>query len=562
MSGIDWAVVVVTLTVVVLYGVWRSRGERGLDDYLVAGRSLAWPMVAFSVMSTQASAITFLSTPGQAYADGMRFLQFYFGLPIAMVVLCATAVPIYHRLRVFTAYEYLETRFDAKTRALAALLFLIQRGLAAGLTIYAPSLILSVVLGWNIQWTILAIGTLVMAYTVFGGAKAVSYTHSLQFVVIWSGLAIVAVVIAMRLPHGISALDALAVAGRLGRLNIVDPTFDLQNRYNLWSGLIGGCFLSMSYFGTDQSQVGRFLTGRSVEQSRMGLLFNGLAKVPMQFVVLGVGAMVFAFYLFTPPPVFFNPQPVRAIEQSALAPDFARAAQRQNAAAAERAAEAMALVEARRQKDPVAIEKAGAALEQAHREVEAARGATVDVLQRADSGLNRNDVNYVFLRFVLMNLPIGIIGLVLAMVFSASMSASSAEMSALSSTTIVDVWKRWLGGGGSPHHELVASRWITLMWGVFAIGFAEFAGRLGSLVEAVNVLGSLFYGTILGIFLTAFYLKRVTGTPVFIAAIVAEGVVLACYFWSKISFLWFNVVGCLVVVILASVLSVLLPRRT
>src|SRR6185503_9210704 len=274
-----------------------------------------------------------------------------------------------------------------------------------------------------------------------------------------------------------------------------------------------------------------------------------------------VGAMVFAFYLFTPPPVFFNPQPVRAIEQSALAPDFARAAQRQNAAAAERAAEAMALVEARRQKDPVAIEKAGAALEQAHREVEAARGATVDVLQRADSALNRNDVNYVFLRFVLMNLPIGIIGLVLAMVFSASMSASSAEMSALSSPTIVDLWKRWHGGGGAPHHELVASRWITLMWGVFAIGFAEFAGRLGSLVEAVNVLGSLFYGTILGIFLTAFYLKRVGGTAVFVAALVAEVAVVACFMFSKVSFLWYNVIGCLLVVLVGLALSGVLPRR-
>ncbi|HET9326684.1 MAG TPA: sodium:solute symporter [Candidatus Eisenbacteria bacterium] len=560
MSALDWAVVVITLAGVVLYGVWRSRGERGLDDYLVAGRSLAWPMVAFSVMSTQASAITFLSTPGQAYADGMRFLQFYFGLPIAMVVLAATAVPIFHRLRVFTAYEYLETRFDAKTRALAALLFLIQRGLAAGLTIYAPSLILSVVLGWSIQWTILAIGALVMAYTVFGGSKAVSHTHSLQFAVIWSGLAIVAVVIASRLPHGISALDALAVAGRLGRLNIVDPTFDLENRYNLWSGLIGGCFLAMSYFGTDQSQVGRYLTGRSVTQSRLGLLFNGLAKVPMQFVVLGVGALVFAFYLFTPPPVFFNPEPLRAVERSELAPEFERAAGIQRAAATERADRARALVEARRLRDPAAVAQAGAALEQAHRDVEAARGATIDVLQKADPGLNPNDVNYVFLRFVLQNLPVGIIGLVLAMVFSASMSASSAEMSALSSTTIVDVWKRWLGGGGKPMHELHASRWITLMWGVFAIGFAEFAGRLGSLVEAVNVLGSLFYGTILGIFLTAFYLKRVGGTPVFIAAIVAEAVVLACFRWSKISFLWFNVVGCLVVIGLAAILALLVPR--
>ena len=560
MSGLDWLVLVATLLLVVSYGVWRGRGERDLKDYVLGGRTMGWAMVAFSVMSTQASAITFLSTPGQAYADGMRFLQFYFGLPIAMVVLSATAVPIFHRLGVFTAYQYLEERFDAKTRALAALLFLIQRGLAAGLTIYAPSLILSVVLGWNIQWTIVAIGALVMAYTVWGGSRAVSYAHSLQFVVIWSGLAVVAVVIALRLPHGVSLLDAMAVAGRLGRLKIVDPTFDLQNRYNLWSGLIGGCFLAMSYFGTDQSQVGRYLTGRSVTQSRLGLLFNGLAKVPMQFLVLAVGAMVFAFYLFTPPPVFFNPEPIRAVERSALAPEFRAAAERQQTAALARATTARELVEARRRHDPAAIAIAGLALEQAHAQVESARGATVEVLKRDQPGVNANDVNYVFLRFVLQNLPVGIIGLVLAMVFSASMSASSAEMSALSSTTVVDVWKRWLGGGGDPAAELRASRWITLMWGVFAVGFAEFAGKLGSLVEAVNVLGSLFYGTILGIFLTAFYLKRVGGTPVFVAAIVAEAVVLACFLWSKVSFLWFNVVGCLVVVGLASLLHAMMPR--
>ena len=388
-----------------------------------------------------------------------------------------------------------------------------------------------------------------------------SYAHSLQFVVIWGGLATVAIVVASRLPHGVSVVDALAVAGRLGRMRIVDPTFDLQNRYNLWSGLIGGSFLAMSYFGTDQSQVGRYLTGRSVAQSRLGLLFNGLAKVPMQFVVLGVGAMVFAFYLFAPAPAFFNPEPVRVAEHGPLASEYRAAVERQSEAAMARAHRASALVEARHRHDRAAIANAGAALEHAHHELEAARGATLEVLKRAQPGMNPNDVNYVFLRFVLQNLPVGIIGLVLAMVFSASMSASSAEMSALASTTIVDVWKRWLGGGGGAARELSVSRGVTLMWGVFAVGFAEFAGRLGSLVEAVNVLGSLFYGTILGIFLTAFYLKRVGGTPVFVAALVAEAVVLACFFWTKISFLWFNVVGCLVVVGVASGLAAWMPRR-
>ena len=565
MSPLDWAVLVVSLTGIVLYGVWRGQGERDLKDYLLGGRAMGWTMVAFSVMSTQASAITFLSTPGQAYADGMRFLQFYFGLPIAMVVLCATAVPIFHRLGVYTAYEYLEGRFDTKTRSLAALLFLTQRGLAAGLTIYAPSLILSVVLGWNIQWTIVAIGVLVMAYTVWGGSRSVSHTHFLQFLVIWTGLAIVAWTIARSLPEGVSILDSVAVAGRLGRLKIVDPSFDLQNRYNLWSGLIGGAFLAMSYFGTDQSQVGRYLTGRSVAQSRLGLLFNGLAKVPMQFLILGVGATVFAFYLFTPPPVFFNPEPVRAIEHSELGPEFRDATARHHHAAVARAARARDLVAARRGEDPAALAAAGTALETAHAEVETARRAAIEVLKRGDAKTNPNDVNYVFLRFVLNHLPVGVVGLVLAMVFAASMSASSAELSALSSTTIVDVWKRLLGGGGGgPAAELRASRWITLGWSLFAIGFAQFAGKLGSLVEAVNVLGSLFYGTILGIFLTAFYLKRVGGTPVFIAALVAEVAVLACYFGTKISFLWFNVVGCLVVVLVASLLAALRPgwRRT
>ena len=559
MSGLDWLVLGAALALFVAYGVWRSRGERGLHDYLLAGRTLGWPMVAFSVMATQASAVTFLSTPGQAYADGMRFLQFYFGLPIAMVVLSATAVPIYHRLGVYTAYEYLEGRFDLKTRSLAALLFLIQRGLAAGLTIYAPSLILSVVLGWSIQWTIVAIGALVMAYTVWGGSRAVSHTHFLQFGILWAGLAVVAVTIALRLPRGVSVLDALTVAGRLGRLNIVDPTFDLTNRYNLWSGLIGGCFLALSYFGADQSQVGRYLTGRSVTQSRLGLLFNGLAKVPMQFLILGLGATVFAFYLFTPPPVFFDPEPVRQVERSALAPEFQERVARHHAAALVQSERARALVAARHGHDPAAIAAAGAALEQAHHDVDAARGAAIDVLARRDPGLNRNDVNYVFLGFVLRHLPAGIIGLVLAMVFAASMSASSAEMSALASTTIVDVWKRLLRGGGDARHELRASRVITLVWGAFAVGFAEFAGRLGSLVEAVNILGSLFYGTILGIFLTAFYVKRVGGSAVFVAALVAEVLVLACFRWSQLSFLWFNVVGCLTVVGLSSALAALRP---
>ena len=561
MSGLDFAVLVAALLGMVTWGVWQGRKDRTVDGYLVSGRRMPWWAVGVSVMATQASAITFLSTPGQAYTDGMRFVQFYLGLPLAMIVLSISAVPLYHRLRVVTAYEFLSNRFDAKTRSLTAGLFLIQRGLAAGLTIYAPSLILSLVLGWDIRITIAVIGIAVVIYTTIGGAQAVSRTQLLQAAVIFVGMTAAFIAVVHRLPADVSLFDALGVAGAAGRLKAIDFSFDPNDRYTLWTGLLGGFFLQLSYFGTDQSQVQRYLGGSSPAQIRLGLLANGLLKVPMQFAILFLGATVFAFYQFIAPPVFFNPVAVASVKASARAGEFTAAEASFGAAIARREAAARALVAANR-----AGAETGTAREAYRKtgsEATAARSRAVAAIRAADPGASANDTNYVFLSFVVSHLPAGLIGLVLAAVFAASMSASSAELSALSSTTVVDVVRRLPGGGGiGEGGTLRASRLATAAWGVFAISFAEFAGSFGSLIEAVNVLGSLFYGTILGVFLTAFYLRRVGGTAVFTAAIAAEAGVLACYALTSISFLWFNLIGCVAVVLLGLGVQAVFGRRT
>ncbi len=566
MSTLDWLVLVGTLLAFVAYGNWRGRGTRDLDGYLLADRRMAWPLVALSVMATQASAITFLSTPGQGYADGLRFVQFYFGLPLAMVVLCVTTIPAYHRLKVFTAYEYLEQRFDAKTRTLASSLFLIQRGLAAGLTIYAPALVLSVLLGWDVRWTCVLLGALAALGVTLGGSKAVSHAHFLQFLIIMGTMAVAFVMILFALPPGVGPLDAATIAGRLSRLNAVNTAFDPDDRYNLWSGLIGGFFLQLSYFGTDQSQVGRYLTGRSVAQSRLGLLFNGLFKVPMQFFILLVGVMVFVFYQFAPSPLFFNPVETRRVAEGPQANAWQTLERRYATRTAARGAQAIQFVEARHAGDPAAREAAGRALERAERDVQEVRGEAVALIRAGDPGAQTSDTNYVFLTFVLHVLPAGLVGLVLAAMFAASMNSSSAEMNALTSTTVVDVYKRLRARAGSAgdtaRRELLVSRLATVVWTAFAVGFAEFSARLGSLIEAVNILGSLFYGTILGIFLTAFYLPRVRGTEVFLAAIGAEAVVVACFALTRISFLWYNLVGCVVVMGLALAIGAMRGRRT
>ncbi len=544
MSGLDWAVLGGCLAFVVLFGLWKGRGHRDSTGYILSGRDAKWFTICLSIMANQASAITFLSTPGQAYVDGMRFVQFYLGLPLAMVVLSVTVVPLFHRLKVFTAYEFLEERFDGKTRTLAAGLFLLQRGLAVGLTIYAPALVLSVLLGWNIHFNLALVAGLVMIYTVTGGTRAVSWAQSWQMLIIFCGMVAAGVLVVKRLPPGVTFNDALHVAGSLGRLNAIDFSFDLKNRYNLWSGLIGGFFLALSYFGTDQSQVQRYLSGSSVTQSRMGLLANGLFKVPMQFLILLVGAMVFVSYQFTAPPVFFNPAPVAKVMAGPSAPEFEKARATYGEAVAARAESAKAFVAARHG-EGLSTTAAREALLEADARVARTRGDAIGVLRKADPSMNGSDTNYIFLWYVLHSLPAGVIGLVLAAVFSASMSSMSAEINALGATTVVDLWRRM---GGKPGREMRVSRIATFAWGCFAVGFAEYASRLGSLVEAVNILGSLFYGTILGIFLVAFYFKNVRGGCAFWAALAAEAAVVACFIFTGISFLWYNLVGCVLVV--------------
>ena len=550
MSRVDWFVLGGALLFVVLWGLYKGRGATTGEGYIGGGRDHRWWLVGLSIIATQTSAITFLSTPGQAYVDGMRFVQFYFGLPIAAVVLSVTLIPLYHRLKVSTAYELLEARFDLKTRLLAAILFLIQRGLAVGLTIFAPALVLSVLLGWSLHVNILLVGTLVMIYTVTGGTKAVAWAHSSQMVIIAGGMLLAGVMTAHRLPAHVSLGDALHVAGGLGRLNVIDTHFDLNNRYNLWSGLIGGFFLMLSYFGTDQSQVQRYLAGSSVTQSRLGLLLNGMIKVPMQFLILLLGALVFVFYQFHTPPLFFNPGPVKqvmagpdAAAYRALETDFAQAREGQS-----RRAEAY--VSARHSGDAAAIALTKHQLLQSHAESEAIRREGVALIEKANPGTHPSDTNYIFLAYVLSSLPVGLVGLVIAAVFSGSMSSMSGEISALGATTVVDLWRRLIGGSQG-QREVWVGRIATFAWGCFAMAFAEYAARLGSLIEAVNILGSLFYGTILGIFITAFYVKRVRGGTAFYAAIVAEIGVLACFTFTNISFLWYNLIGCVAVVGLA-----------
>jgi SSS family transporter len=560
-SALDWAVLFGTLAGFVAYGVWRGRGTRDLAGYLVAGRSLPWPMVALSVMATQASAVTFLSAPGQGYVDGLRFVQFYFGLPLAMVVLCVTAIPIYHRLKVFTAYEYLERRFDPKTRSLAAALFLVQRGLSAGIGIYAPSLVLSVVLGWDVRWTCVLIAALVVIYTASGGSKAVSYTHALQFVIIMGTMIAAFGIVASSLPHGVSLGDAAWLAARAGRLNALSLRFDPNDRYTLWSGLIGGFFLQLSYFGADQSQVGRYLTGQSITQSRLGLLFNGLVKVPMQLGILSLGVLVFVFYQFAPPPLFFNPEEAARLAHGPAAAAHAALDAQHHAALDAREQSARALLSARHAANGGALAAAGERFDSAQRALAGVRTETVALIQAQDPGAPTSDTNYVFLSFVLRYLPTGLIGLVFAAVFAASMNSSSAELNALASTTVVDVYRRLAGSAADGPHDVWVARIVTVGWAAFAVGFAEFASHLGSLIEAVNILGSLFYGTILGIFLTAFYLKRVGGTAVFTGAIVAEAVVIACFKLTAISFLWYNVIGCMLVMMMALAVQALLGPR-
>ncbi|MCC5930810.1 MAG: sodium:solute symporter [Cyclobacteriaceae bacterium] len=561
MSNLDWTVLLLTLLFIAGYGAWKTRGSKNIDSYLLGDQQMRWWTVGLSIMATQASAITFLSAPGQAYTDGMRFVQFYFGLPLAMVILSVTVVPIYHRLKVYTAYEFLENRFDLKTRILAALLFLTQRGLAAGFTIFAPSLILSALLGWNIYYTNLIIGLLVIIYTVTGGTKAVALTQKYQMAVIFVGMAMAGIMVVKLLPQDVTFNDALHIAGKSGKLNAIDLDFDLSSRYNIWSGLIGGFFLALSYFGTDQSQVARYLTGKSVAQSRLGLLMNGLIKVPMQFAILFIGAMVYVFYIFYTPPVFFNKVVEDDVRNSAFHQEYAEVEDAYFKSYEHQKEKAYHLIDVLKEKNDQEIAQAREELQAAKEISKAKKEEARQIILEANPLADTNDTNFIFLTFVFNHLPAGLIGLIIAVIFSASMSSTSSELNALASTTVVDIYKRMFKKDGSDKHYVYASKWFTFAWGIYAILFAMFANRLGTLIEAVNILGSLVYGTILGIFLVAFYFKKIGARNTFIAAVLSELIILYCFFFTSIPYLWYNVIGSLTVILFAWLITLLQYKR-
>ena len=561
MSTVDWIVMAAALVFVVVFGVWKSRGKKDIEGYILANRSTPWYTITLSIMATQASAITFLSAPGQAYVDGMRFVQFYLGLPIAMVILSVTAVPHFHRLKVYTAYEFLEQRFDVKNRTLGSLLFLTQRGLACGFTIFAPSLIISVLMGWDIRLTILVIGGLVTLYTTTGGTDAVNKTHLLQMGIISLGMVAAFVMILRLLPPDISFLDATKVAGKMGNLNVINFHFDWKDRYNVWSGLIGGTFLALSYFGTDQSQVQRYLSGRSIAESRLGLLANGVLKIPMQFCILFIGAMIFVFFQFVTPPLFFNPVESASVRNGAHSQAYEHLESEFELLHDEKQTHIRQMLSAMEGSEQAEIEKALETLEESRSQEQQLRQEAASLIALSDPGADANDINYIFLTFVINYLPVGLVGLILAAILSASMSSTAAELNALASVSVIDIYRRVFKPGKSDRHYLTVTKIISVFWGAYAIGFAMFANSLGSLIEAVNILGSLFYGSILGIFIIAFSFKKIGGDATFVAAIVAEAVVLGCFFFSEIPYLWFNVIGCAVLIAIAHILDPLFPPQ-
>jgi SSS family solute:Na+ symporter len=551
MSSLDWGVLIVTLLTIVIYGVYKSKGSKDIDDFLLGNQSLPWYQVCLSVMATQASAITFLAAPGLAYSSGMSFVQFYLGLPLAMIVLCVTFVPIFHRLKVYTAYEYLEQRFDLNTRVFTAFLFLIQRGLSTGITIYAPSIILSTILDINTTYTTLFIGGLGIFYSVYGGTKAVSYTQMLQMSIIFLGLFIAGVMVVHLLPKDIGFVRAISIAGKMGRTNAIDFKFDLNNPYTVWSGLIGGFFLQLSYFGTDQSQVGRYLSGASISESRLGLLMNGLVKIPMQFLILLIGVLVFTFYQYTKPPVFFNSFELNKLEKSKFNPQLNTIKRDFEQSFKYRQVDVENLNKALEQNNKVHIDQYRKSLMLADKNDKAIRERLTNLMTLNDKKSNINDNNYVFLSFVTQYLPKGLIGLLVAIIFLASMGSTASALNSLASTSVVDIYKRLLHKDGTEKDYLNASRWATIFWGLLCIVMALFASQIGNLLEFVNILGSYIYGTILGVFLVAFYIKYLTGKSVFYAAIIAEILVVICGYYKIVAYLWLNAIGCLLVIILA-----------
>ncbi|WP_395616796.1 sodium:solute symporter [Aquirufa sp.] len=547
MQALDWIVLLGTIGGIVAYGSWKGKQTKhSLQGFLLADRKLPWYHILLSVMATQASAITFLSVPGQAYHDGMRFVQFYLGLPIAMIILSVTFIPHYFSLKVYTAYEFLENRFDAKTRVLTSLLFLIPRALSTGVTIAAPSIILSTLLGWDLTWTNAITAAIVTAYCMLGGSKAISYTQMLQMVVVLVGMVFVGFYIVSQLPDEIGVKESLQIAGKMGKVNLIDWKFDLNNRYNIWSGIIGGFFLQLSYFGTDQSQVGRYLSGVSAGEIKKGLLMNGFLKIPMQFFILLVGILVFTYYQFNAPPTFFNKN-TEAVWSTV--PGHQAIDQEKGA-----------IFEA---KKSAILQKDYARLDELNKQASATQEKAVGLLKSVKPDTEAQDTNYIFLHYIINQLPIGIVGFLIAMILLSSMGSMASAFGSLTSTSMVDIYERFIAPDRGNQHYWWISKLITLGWGVLCLVVAQFAVNMGSLIEVVNILGSWFYGTILGVFLCAFYLPRTTGTQVFTAALIAEAFVIYAWKVEWMAFLWLNVLGCLLVMAIALLLSLISgPKQT
>ncbi|HEX4276188.1 MAG TPA: sodium:solute symporter [Bryobacteraceae bacterium] len=546
MTTLDWIVMIATIIAIPSFGLWRGRGGTTTSHYLLAGKTMPWYAMGLSIMATQASAITFIATTGQAYVDGMRFVQFYFGLPIAMVILSATAVPIFHKAGVYTAYEYLERRFDAKTRALAGIVFLIERGAAVGIALYAPAIVMSVIFGWNDTMTTFLIGSICVLYTILGGIPAVTWTDVLQMSIIFAGLILALITVVALMPHSVSFTDAVYLAGAVGKLNAVDTRFDWNNRYNIWSGLLGATFLMLGYFGGDQSQVQRYLSGKSVAQSKLSMLFNAMAKVPMQFFILFVGAMVFVFYLFAQPPLLFEKTAMQAIRSQ---PEYSEVQSKFDAAWRKREQAAENLNASRKRDNATNLQASTEAYRAAQHEVEAARQAGATLFETSQKKGRFNDTNYIFLSFVTTYFPAGVIGLVIAVILNATMSSSSGELNSLATVTVMDLYRRLLRPQETDRHYLIVSRVSTAVWGVWAVTFAQYAKNRGSLVEAINEIGSYFYGILLGVFILAFFFKRVGGSAAFWSMLVGEAAIVACSRFTQIAYLWYNVIGALVVVV-------------
>lgn len=545
MKELDWVILIATLLFITIYGIAKNLKNQTSESYVVGSRDMKWYAICISIMTTQASAVTFISTPGQGFVDGMRFVQFYFGLPLAMILLSVFFVPLYYKMRVQTAYQFLEQRFDLKTRSLTALLFLIQRAMGAGLTIYAPAIVLSVVMSWNLQWTIVALSILTIAYTTLGGYKAVAQTQQYQMIVIFAGLFITFFILLYQLPDGVGLSETMTLAGQSDKMHLVDFNFDPENRYNIWSGIFGGFFLFMSYFGTDQSQVGRYLSGASIRESRLGLLFNGILKIPMQFFILFLGVLVYVFFIFNKAPLHFNPVNEKEVTTGIYKEEWNRLNTEYDALFNQRRSAYLNSLE--KDDKSILVERYDAQLKDLRMQADS-------LIKLTNPSLDTNDKDYVFISYILKYLPAGIVGLLIAVIFSSSMSSKASELNALASTSIVDLYRRTVRRGKSDRHYLLATKWMTVLWGILAMLFAMFSSLFENLIQAVNIVGSLFYGAVLGVFAVAFFFKKIGGNAVFWAAIVSELIILLLYLLGElniftIAYLWYNLIGCVLVIL-------------